>query len=113
MSAGTFDRAVDVVARRTGVSPKEIVRSSWRRALPRDRAGRIVRSPGRPPDIAFARDVTLYLMVVVASTSLPAAGREAGISRETVRRAVMRIEDLRDDPKIDAEVEALEQELVA
>jgi chromosomal replication initiation ATPase DnaA len=58
-----------------------------------------------------ARHLAMYLAHVVFGHSLATIGEAFGRDRTTVSYACARIEDMRDDPRFDAEVCALEQAL--
>ncbi|SFV35968.1 dnaA protein helix-turn-helix [Devosia crocina] len=62
---------------------------------------------------ARARQVAMYLAHVVQGLSLTAIGEAFGRDRTTVSYACSLIEDLRDDPALDAELDALEAQLIA
>ena len=64
-------------------------------------------------DIAAARQLAMYLMHVSLQRNYARVGRFFGRDRTTVAHACAQIEDLRDDPDIDAEVTALEAALAA
>lgn len=61
--------------------------------------------------IARARQLAMYLAHVMLGESLTSVGLAFGRDRTTVSYACALIEDLRDDPRFDAEVSALEQQL--
>jgi len=61
---------------------------------------------------ARARQLAMYLSHVVCGRSLSEVGDAFGRDRTTVSYACARIEDLRDDAHFDAEVEALERDLL-
>jgi chromosomal replication initiation ATPase DnaA len=61
--------------------------------------------------IARARQLAMYLSHVILGESLTAVGLAFGRDRTTVSYACGLIEDLRDDPRFEAEVSALEQQL--
>lgn len=63
-------------------------------------------------EAARARQLAMYLAHVVQGISLTAIGEAFGRDRTTVSHACGLIEDLRDDPKFDAELEALEAALL-
>ena len=62
---------------------------------------------------ARARQVAMYLAHVVQGISLTAIGEAFGRDRTTVSYACGLIEDLRDDPQFDAELDHLEAALLA
>lgn len=62
---------------------------------------------------ARARQLAMYLAHVVFGASLAEIGIAFGRDRTTVSHACGLIEDLRDDPAFDAELERLEQVLLA
>ncbi|RYG56471.1 MAG: chromosomal replication initiator DnaA [Alphaproteobacteria bacterium] len=64
-------------------------------------------------ETARARQLAMYLAHVVKGISLTAIGAAFGRDRTTVSYACGLIEDLRDDPKFDAELDRLEAELLA
>lgn len=59
-------------------------------------------------DTARARQLAMYLAHVVKGISLTAIGTAFGRDRTTVSYACGLIEDLRDDPEFDAELDRLE-----
>lgn len=63
----------------------------------------------RARDVSRARSVWWYLCAVVLY-DLPAhkAGARLGVDKTTMRMALQRVEDLRDDPAFDARIERLE-----
>lgn len=63
--------------------------------------------------VARARQVAMYLSHVVLARSLTEIGLAFGRDRTTVSYACGLIEDLRDDPRFDAELCALERQLEA
>lgn len=62
---------------------------------------------------ARARQLAMYLAHVVQGVSLTAIGEAFGRDRTTVSYACGLIEDLRDDPQLDAELDTLEAQLIA
>lgn len=64
-------------------------------------------------DAARARQIAMYLAHVVSGISLTAIGAAFGRDRTTVSYACGLIEDLRDDPALDAELERLEALILA
>lgn len=62
---------------------------------------------------ARARQMAMYLCHVVFGISLADIGEAFGRDRTTVSHACGLIEDLRDDPEIDAELERFERLLLA
>ena len=60
------------------------------------------------PDAALARQAAMYLAHVVFALSFAAVGRIFGRDRTTVAHACSVIENLRDDPRFDARMTALE-----
>lgn len=62
---------------------------------------------------AHVRRLALYLANVAFGIPVRELGRVAGVDHRAVGRALNLIEDLRDDPAVDARIEQLEQELVA
>ena len=95
-AAITYARAVQLSAEAFGVSPAD---RRWRRksrvALPLERARRIA----------------IYLSVVACNYGLRDIAEAAGLSHEGVRKALRAVEDWRDDPIIDQQLEQLEEEL--
>lgn len=69
-------------------------------------------SRSRAP-VARARQLAVYLHHVALGASLSACARTFARDRATVRHACAVIEDLRDDPRIDAWTARLERALVA
>jgi chromosomal replication initiation ATPase DnaA len=67
-------------------------------------------SRGRQTE-ARARQLAMYLSHVIYGRSLSEIGHAFGRDRTTVSYACALIEDMRDDPRFDAEVCALEQQL--
>lgn len=64
-------------------------------------------------DTARARQLAMYLAHVVKGISLTSIGAAFGRDRTTVSYACALIEDLRDDPAFDAELDRFEAELLA
>jgi len=64
-------------------------------------------------DVALARQLAMYLMHVVLERLYIEVGQFFGRDRTTVSHACALIEDLRDDPEFDAEVDRLERRLAA
>ncbi len=62
----------------------------------------------RPCAIAFARQSAMYLAHVVFGLTLTEVGRAFGRDRTTAAHACERVEDRRDDPVLDAVLQALE-----
>jgi chromosomal replication initiation ATPase DnaA len=60
------------------------------------------------PNVAFARQVAMYLAHVVCGLSLTNVGHIFSRDRTTVAHACGRVEDLRDDPAFDRSLELLE-----
>lgn len=106
-------KAVEVVARHTGVPGRQIISRNVRRRLMRDADGKVLGGRRYPPEVRFARQVAAYLTVVIAEVPIRRLAREIGWHADTIRRAVREVEDGRDDPALDARIEALERELVA
>ncbi len=65
---------------------------------------------GSPP-VASARQVAIYLARTVLEWSYTDLGTAFGRHRTTVQHAVQRVEELRDDPKIDQTLTWLESAL--
>ena len=91
--ASAIGRVIALVSRHESVSIPAVLGSS--RGL-------------RP--IARARQLAMYLAHVMLGESLTFVGRAFGRDRTTVSYACALIENLRDDPRFDAEVSALEQQ---
>ncbi len=62
----------------------------------------------RPPTVAFARQSAMYLAHVVFGLTLTDIGHAFGRDRTTAAYACELIESRRDDPVLDAAIEALE-----
>ena len=62
-------------------------------------------------DIAFARQMTMYLAHTRLRMSLTAAGRLVGRDRTTARHACQQVEDRRDDPREEELLGCLESSL--
>jgi len=62
----------------------------------------------RRADVALARQTAMYLARVVLAMTLSDIGRMFGRDRTTAAHACRIIEDLRDEPRIDALIETLE-----
>ncbi len=92
-SAGISD-VVRLVARERKVPVRQLLANSRRRA-----------------GVARARQLAMYLAHVVLSHSLTSVGEAFGRDRTTVSHACALIEDMRDDPRFDADVSRLEAEL--
>ncbi|MGV1013466.1 MAG: helix-turn-helix domain-containing protein [Methyloceanibacter sp.] len=65
------------------------------------------------PQVAFARQVAMYLAHVVARLSLTDVGILFTRDRTTVAHACCVIEDQRDDPEFDSRLEHLEHAIVS
>lgn len=61
------------------------------------------------PRVAFARQVAMYLAHVVLGLSLTEVGSLFARDRTTVAHACAAIEDMRDDPTLDAQLDHLER----
>lgn len=96
--SGRFDgegmRVVELVARARQVPAELLLHHSRCRA-----------------DVAAARQLAMYLMHVSLQRNYARVGRFFGRDRTTVAHACAQIEDLRDDPAVEAEVAALEAAL--
>ena len=62
----------------------------------------------RPPTVAFARQSAMYLAHIVFGLTLTDIGRAFGRDRTTAAYACELVENRRDDPVLDAAIEALE-----
>ncbi len=62
----------------------------------------------RPPAVAFARQSAMYLAHVVFGLTLTDIGRAFGRDRTTAAYACNLVENRREDPALDAAIEALE-----
>ncbi|WP_202396075.1 helix-turn-helix domain-containing protein [Stappia sediminis] len=71
------------------------------------REGLRISSRGKA-DVAFARQVAMYLAHVVAGLTLTDVGKRFGRDRTTAAYACRLIEDRRDDPAFDRRLSALE-----
>jgi chromosomal replication initiation ATPase DnaA len=60
------------------------------------------------PQMAFARQVAMYLAHVVCGFSFTEVGALFGRDRTTVAHACMVVEDRRDDPELDVRLDYLE-----
>lgn len=60
------------------------------------------------PNVAFARQVGMYLAHVACGLTLTEVGQVFARDRTTVAHACTRVEDLRDDPAFDRALELLE-----
>lgn len=87
-----YRRAVDVVARHQGLQPRDILR-------PRGHRRR------------RARQLAVYLAVVAADLPGRRVAAAAGLSQSTLREALLRLEERRDDPAFDEFLSRLEEEL--
>jgi chromosomal replication initiation ATPase DnaA len=67
----------------------------------------------RQADTARARQTAMYLAHVVFSVPLSAVARHFGRDRTTAEHACRLVEDSRDDPVIDAHLDAIELALAA
>lgn len=63
--------------------------------------------------VARARQLAMYLSHVMLGRNLQEVGEAFGRDRTTVSYACALIEDMRDDPRFDAEVMALERQIEA
>lgn len=75
------------------------------------RRGRLYRNP--PAKVVLARRAALYLSVVVFDRPLREIARASRTSPECVRKALIAIEDRREDPAFEAVLGDLEKELRA
>jgi len=60
-------------------------------------------------DVAFARQVAMYLAYTRLHVTYVAAGRMFGRDRTTARHACCKVEDKREDPRIDSILDYLER----
>lgn len=81
-----------------------------RRAVP---LGRLLHRSRCEAGVAESRMLAMYLVHVVLGRSYSEVGLFFGRDRTTVAHACARIEDLRDQPRFDEEVAALEGEIEA
>lgn len=72
-----------------------------------------VRASARKSDVAFARQLAMYLCHVAANMSLREISSAFGRDRTTVSHACHAIEDRRDCPTFDRQIELLEKEFRA
>lgn len=73
-----------------------------------------IASPRRgPAPVARARQLAAYLQHVAFGASLSACGACFRRDRASIRHACARVEDARDDPRVDSAVARLEQALIA
>lgn len=73
--------------------------------------GAILR-PGKGTSVvAFARQVAMYLMHTSLSMTMDSVGSAVGRDRTTVMHACHAIEDARDDPALDARLDAIDAAL--
>lgn len=106
-----MDLAPALVASRLTLPPPRAGITDVVRLVARERrvSVRQILSPSRcRVGVARARQLAMYLAHVVLSHSLTAVGEAFGRDRTTVSHACGLIEDLRDDPRFDAEVSRLE-----
>jgi chromosomal replication initiation ATPase DnaA len=87
-------RLLDLVGRRRGLPPALLLHTSRCRA-----------------EVALARQMAMYLMHVGLGRQYAEVGRFFGRDRTTVWYACGLIEDMRDDPAFDAELEELTKAL--
>ncbi|RUT31027.1 chromosomal replication initiator DnaA [Arsenicitalea aurantiaca] len=88
-------RLVEIVAHHRGLRPESLFHTSRCRA-----------------EIAFARQIAMYLMSTLLDKSLTETGRVFGRDRTTVAHACALIEDLR-ETAFDAELDPIEDEILA
>ncbi len=86
--------AVEVVSEATGVDPHEVM--SRRRAK---------------ATVVFARQLSMYLSHVVGQMSLGQVATEFGRERTTVGYSCHAVEDRRDSPIFDEQIETMEKQL--
>lgn len=72
----------------------------------------LLRPSRGPQHIAFARQVAMYVCHVVLRQSLVAVGRAFGRDRTTAAYACRKVEDARDDHRVDERVALIEDVLV-
>jgi chromosomal replication initiation ATPase DnaA len=70
--------------------------------------GELTAATRRTPYVAFARQSAMYLVHVTFGLSYSEVGRAFGRDRTTAAYACKLIEDRRDDPAVDAVLDALE-----
>lgn len=76
-------------------------------------AAEILHGSGAEPRVLRARQVAIYLAAVGLGWTLTRAGAAFGRDRTTAGIACRRVEDLRDDPRIDRALDALERFLTS
>lgn len=76
-------------------------------------AGEILHGSGGDPRILRARQVAIYLAAVGLGWTLTRAGAAFGRDRTTAGIACRRVEDLRDDPRLDRALDAIERFLTS
>jgi hypothetical protein len=111
-SFAAYLAATEVVAIRHGVAAERV-----RRGLTQAETARVALSArGLGSDeearIATARHEAIYLAVTVFGRSHKSIARAAGISPPAVRKALTAIEDRRDEPRFDRELDELELQLM-
>ncbi len=72
------------------------------------RQAELAASSRGPAEIAFARQVAMYLSHVAGGLSLTEVGRIFMRDRTTVAYACLTVEDRRDDPRLDRALELIE-----
>mgnify|MGYP004516704475 CR=1 FL=1 len=92
---GEIRRVVALVATKKHIPPRLLINQARCRA-----------------SAARARQLAMYLAHVVCGRTMVEVGEAFGRDRTTVSHACARIEDMRDDAGFDAEVAALEKELL-
>jgi transcription initiation factor TFIIIB Brf1 subunit/transcription initiation factor TFIIB len=100
---------VQSTADRRSLTPAAVLRRALRLVAQSEQVPvRAIRPYGRGRS-QLARDTACYLAVVVKNVSPRKLDSVAGVSRTTIRRALARIEDLRDSPEFDRRLVQLEE----
>ena len=102
------DRVLRAPHRRDRAAAAVLVMVSRQRAVP---PPLLLHRTRGDASVAGARQLAMYLTHVVLRRSYVEVGTLFGRDRTTVRHACARVEELRDQPEIDAELARLEAEL--
>lgn len=104
-SRASFLAAAAVAAKRHGVSVSNVVTPP----SPQEQANVALAALGRADktsaQIATARHEALYLAVTACGRSQKSVARATGLSPKAIRKALAAVEDRRDDPKFDRELD--------
>lgn len=108
---GAYTAAVAATASRFGIAPELIEdRSALFMNAPPPNT-RLARRRSEIERVILARRVSLYLGSIVFNRSVRSLAKAANLSAMGVCKALRAVEDMRDDPQLDAVLDDLEREL--